>query len=65
MSQHWRDRPSSGKEDHVETGMGKSTSVLQHMQTKIARDKDPSGRASKLCVNRCKNVSKHVKQEAL
>ena len=43
-----RDSPSSAKED--KTGTGKSTSALQHVQTKIARDEDPSGCASKLCL---------------
>ena len=47
-----RDRPSSAKED--QTGTGKSTSELQRAQTKIARDEDPSGRTSKLCLNRGK-----------
>jgi len=35
--------------------------ALQPAQTKIARDEDPSGRASKLCLNRGKYLSKYVK----
>ena len=40
------------KED--QTGTGKSTSALQRAQANIARDEDPSGHASKLCLNRSK-----------
>ena len=34
---------------------------VQRAQTKIAKDDDPSGRASKLCLNRAKHLSKYVK----